>query len=199
MDNPQLTDGWKESRRGMITASRFGDVLAKPGTKRREQYIQELVWELMGVPDFDDDDKPWFRHGKEWEPEARSMYEWETGREVQLVGSIRHPSLPFVSCSPDGLIGDTGGLEIKCRTSLDAHLKVAEKGPDSAYRPQVQGSLWITGREFWDFTSYYKAPASGRRLITIYTVEPDPKMFERLEQACLDLWGEVQERLRKAA
>jgi len=198
MLNPQATEEWKAGRRGRLTASRFGDVIAGENTKRRQDYIQEVVWELLGVPDFDDDDKPWFRHGIEWEDEARGRYEWETDNDVELVGSINHPSLPFVSCSPDGLVTDEGGIEIKCRKSLRQHLKVKDKGPDSVYLPQVQGNLWITDRAWWDFVSYYKNPMTRETDIAIFRIYPDEVMFKRLDAACRKMWDEIQSHLERS-
>lgn len=196
--NPQQTPEWRADRRKKITASRLGDVLAKEGTKRREGYIQEIVWEILDVPDFDDDDKPWFRHGKTWEDEARRLYEWESGNDVRLVGSIQHPDYPFIAASPDGLINDDGGGEIKCRTSLSAHVEAMEKGPKGDYRAQIHGSIWITGRSWWDYISYYKPVANKIGDLQYITVRPDEVFIRRIEKACIAFWDEVQARLTQA-
>ena len=146
------------------------------------------------MPDFDDEvDKPWFEHGVRLEPEARGRYEWETGNSVDEVGIIVHPKYPFISCSPDGLVGDNGGIEIKSRISLKSHLDSQRRGLPSEHKPQVLSSLWITGREWWDFVSYFCN--NGTTMIDIHRAEPDEEYFNKLETKCLKFWGEVKERV----
>lgn len=199
----QNSPEWFEARKGKITASRFGDVLAKPTTKRYQQYQTDLVNELLGIPDFrDNDDKPWFRHGVELEPKARSWYEWEmfiAGNmdPVIEIGMITHSKYDFISCSPDGLYGSTRGLEIKSRISHAEHLKSVNGGLPSNYKPQVLGSLWVTGLEQWDFVSFFQDPDGLIKSdINITEVFPDPEYFQRLESECLIFWNEVQEKVK---
>lgn len=182
----QRTPEWREARAARITASRFADVIAKPDTKRYRSYVQEVAWGRLGIPDFSPEDLPWFRHGNEWEAEARSFYEWETGREVTQAGLFIHPELEFVACSPDGLsVGR--GLEIKCRKSLAGHMETVRKRVDSIYLPQIQGGMWVCNLEKWDFVSFFKGVINGspKRLIHVHTVERDDKYIERIRQACI--------------
>jgi len=194
---------WFAARMGKITSSRFGDVIAAPATKRYQNYQQELVDDLMGVPHFGEDDKPWFRHGKEMEPEARSQYEWYMftkghEAEVEEVGMIVHPKHDFISCSPDGVINGSKGLEIKSRISHKAHLSSIKAGLPSNYKPQVQGSLWVSGFDEWDFISFFKDPDGMVDMdLNVTTVFPDLSYFERLEGACLRFWEEVQIRVNQ--
>ena len=58
-------------------------------------------------------------------------------------------------------------MEIKCAL---AHIQIDrlmrdELPPD--HKAQVQGSLWVTGREFWDYASYCspKLPLFVKRII----------------------------------
>ena len=61
----------------------------------------------------------------------------------------------LVACSPDGLIGDNGGLEIKC-PSQGVHVEYLLSGKmPTKYTLQVQGFLYVTGREWCDFMSYH--------------------------------------------
>ncbi len=187
----QRTPEWYDFRRGKITASRFGDVLADPKTKRYREYLEEVVDGLTGVPRFEDD-KPWFRHGVENEDAARGMYEWKTDTEVELVGSVVHPEYDFISCSPDGQTS-LCGIEIKCRSSFKSHVSSIKKGILSSDIPQVQGCLWITGLDYWEYISYYKNPhILESPSINIHAVLPDEEYHERLEAACISFWEEVQ-------
>lgn len=193
---------WFAARAGKITASRFGDVLANPKTKRYQEYLTEIVDDLSGVPHIEDE-KPWFKHGKEMEPRARSAYEWECfkkGEDITVVekGLIIHPKYDFISCSPDGLILPKKGIEIKSRVSHEAHKKSIKSGLPSNHKPQVQGCLWVTGFDSWDYVSYFEDP-DGRLEDDIYIeiIEPDLEYHERLEKACLKFWEDVQSKLNK--
>ncbi len=203
----QGSDEWFAARAGKITASRLGDVLANPKTKRYKNYLQEIVDDLLGIPSFGDNDKPWFEHGKRLEPIARKRYEWECFRsgsdiEVTEIPIIVHPKYNYISCSPDGIIDmqdgiNDYGLEIKCRVSNKAHQASIKAGLPSNYKPQVQGCLWVTGCKRWDFVSYFEDPDGIIETdINITVVEPDLEYHQKLETACLSFWEDVQAALK---
>lgn len=186
----QGTDQWFSERMGVLTASRFGDVLAGDKTKRHQQYVRELRLELRGAPEFDSS-QPWHSHGTDMEPRGLGTYEWETGNEVTASGLIIHSQYPFIGCSPDGLIGTDGGVELKSRASLSAHIKCL-KGMPAEHKPQVQGCLFVTGRDWWDFVSYYEKPYTrSASNIIIHRVLRDEKYIKRLEARCLETWEQV--------
>ena len=145
---------WIELRNGVPTASQFDRIITpksrKPSTGRFT-YRAELVAEyLMGQP-LDWGTSLWVERGTELEDEARRYYAFQNDVEVRQVGFIARDD-DLVGCSPDGLIGDAGGLEIKC---LGAAKHVRHLlGEDLDYIGQIQGNLWLTGREWWDVLSY---------------------------------------------
>ena len=60
--------------------------------------------------------------GKALEPQARAFYAFHADADVRQVGfigrrvsmaDIQDPEAIHVGCSPDGLVGDDGGLELK--------------------------------------------------------------------------------------
>ena len=114
----QGTEGWLLERLGSVTGSRFVDIIAmdksgKKFLKSRETAITEITLELLtGSPGAMWTSKA-TNWGKEHEPHARLAYEQETGEICREVGFIRHPHHMQVGCSPDGLIGEDGGIEIK--------------------------------------------------------------------------------------
>jgi hypothetical protein len=78
--------------------------------------------------------------GKLMEDEARDLYAFMHGIDPQRVGFIRNGDK---GASPDSLIGDKGGLEIK---SAAAHIQIARLLADelpSEHKAQVQGSMWV--------------------------------------------------------
>lgn len=192
---PQGDKDWKEARRGKITASRFADVMAKDGTKRKESLINDVVDELLGLPMFEEEDQPWFRHGIELEPEARGMYEWTRNVDVVVPEFIVLERKPYIGCSPDGLVGDDGGLEIKSRAKLSTWLE--KKGSmDSCYKAQVQGGMFVTGRLWWDFVSFHRDTENpnSEKYIDIIRIKRDEEYIASLEYHCDEVWKEVQRR-----
>lgn len=181
---------WLAHRAPRITVSRLVDVVAGPKTKRHMGYKQEIIDALAGVPPLEDD-KPWYEHGKRLEPEGSGRYEWETGNDIIPIALVTHPEHDFVCGSPDGLIGSDGGVELKCHISYKQFRKIETKGMPSHYKPQVQGYLWITGRKWWDYCSYYSN--HGRTFIYIQRIEPDLKYHNKLERKCLEFWFDIQE------
>jgi hypothetical protein len=72
---------------------------------------------------------------------------------VEQVGLCYSDDKKF-ACSPDGLVGEDGGLEIKCPL-VATHIGYLLNGElPSDYFQQVQGCLFVTGRKWWDFMSY---------------------------------------------
>ena len=90
--------------------------------------------------------------GKELEEEARNAYELETGNTVTKVGFCKLDD--DVGSSPDGLINDDGGIEIKCfKDSTFVDYMFTGK-VDTAYEWQCQFNLFVTGRKWWDYVVY---------------------------------------------
>jgi len=50
--------------------------------------------------------------------------------------------------------------------------------------PQVQGSLWISGRRWWDFISYNESFEPPLDLMVV-RVERDEKMIALIEERCI--------------
>ncbi|MFA7100682.1 MAG: lambda exonuclease family protein [Bacilli bacterium] len=148
----QGSDAWFDVKRGKVSASNFADVLAKGQGKTRRAYMLRLVAERLTGQTEPTYTNQFMEDGKEREDEARAYYEGVNDCQVEQVGFIELNE--DIGCSPDGLIGEEGGLEIKCPKST-THIEYILQGVlPSEYRPQVQGNLWVTGRKWWDFVSY---------------------------------------------
>lgn len=154
----QGTPEWLAARAGHCTASRFCDVLARlkgggEAASRRAYKLQLVTERLTGMPceSYKNAAMEW---GTATEPFARAAYETARGLMVDEVGFIPHPEVQWVGGSPDGLIGDEGGIEIKCPHNSVVHVETVSGGMPSEHRAQVQGLMWITGRQWWDFVSF---------------------------------------------
>lgn len=67
------------------------------------------------------------RRGQQFEPVARAQFERETGLTVSLSGTVICPELPWLSATPDGVIGSHNAiLEIKCPNTDDCQALIAQ-------------------------------------------------------------------------
>lgn len=161
----QGSDEWLDLRRNRITCSRLADVMAKPTTKRYQQYQREKVKELLGYRHVEETPE-WAQHGKEHEPRALGAYEWRYELDVEHNVFLISDQYDWLGGSPDLLHlpdYDEGG-EIKCRALYKNYRKyrnLAEehKGTTRACpaqdRHQVQGHMMLTGFDRWAFVNYY--------------------------------------------
>jgi putative phage-type endonuclease len=153
----QGTPEWHMQRLGKVTASRIADVLAKVKTGEavtREDYRTELVVQRLTNKPSETFTNPAMEWGVLQEPMARITYEEKTSVFVEQVSFVEHPTIEWFGCSPDGLVGEDGLLEIKCPSSKN-HIKYLLGGkPPAKYVPQMQCQMAVTGRKWCDFVSY---------------------------------------------
>lgn len=192
-DCQQGSDEWHACRLGIPTASEFKTVMATGrdggSSATRAEYMRKLIGErLTGKPMY-----RWsndhMERGKEMEDEARQLYAMIAEVEPQKVGFIRNDDLGC-GASPDSLIGDDGLLEIKTalpHIQIERLLRLTKFPPDRHLPPehvcQVQGQLWLSGRQWCDFISYWP----GIRLFKV-RVTRDEAMIADIAQA-VDLFN----------
>lgn len=162
----QGTPEWIESRLGVVTASEMHNVMAQPRkgettSKTRATYMRRLASEIIsGEPCSIFEGNAYTRHGHETEPKARELYTIGSALPVSQVGFLRRGR---IGCSPDALVGEPdprvvadGGAEIKCKRG-DIHIEVLLTGVvPIEHQKQIQTSMYVTGREWWDFVCYTK-------------------------------------------
>lgn len=201
----QGSQEWLDERLGFATASCFADILAvsKSGAplKGREDYLMKLVTERLYQRATESATSQAMQWGKEAEPLARAAYEARTGLIVIESNFVKHPTIPFVGCSPDGLIDADGGYESKCPANSAIHMATWRDGMPKAHTAQVQGCMWVTGRKWWDFISYDPRATPEFRLY-VQRIERDEKFIAHLEAEIVKFLGEVEaqiQSLKKAA
>lgn len=204
----QRTDEWRSQRAGRITASGFADAIAmnkrKPTepTEARNKYLRTIVAEILsGRPKHEISSKS-LSWGTEAEEFARQEYELETGAIVVPSEFLTHPKYDFIGASPDGLVGDDGGIEMKCPHDEQVHICTLLDGMPEEHKAQVQGNMMVTGRKWWDFISYDPRQADDYK-IYIQRIERDDKYIdETLLPGLLSFWDDVQstlQRIKRAA
>ena len=204
----QRSEEWFAARRGIITASRMSDVMAfsesgfiKSGPnkgkakdvrplKARTDYAKELAAERITGTTRASVRARALEWGREREPEARALYEAVLGVLVEECGFITHKRYPYIGASPDFLVLREGGGEIKCPESIDVHMSTIIDGLPTEHIEQIQGGLFVTGRQWWDFVSYHPDFPEPLRLY-IQRVTRDDEYISRLFVACQTLEEEV--------
>jgi putative phage-type endonuclease len=177
----QGSEEWKQCRLGKVTASRMADVLARTQNgyrASRANYLAQLIAErLTGVPQ-DTYQNAAMVHGIETEPEARAAYEFRTDQVVQEIGFINHPRIEDSGCSPDGLIGTDGLIEIKCPNTATHIETLLTRGIADKYLAQMQWQMACTGRRWCDFVSFDPRMPEHLRFCVIRVNRDDPRIQE---------------------
>lgn len=186
----QGSDEWFQDRLGYVTGSCFSDVLAKGAGKVRGAYLKRVVAERLTGKRQEGFSSPHTDRGNEQEPYARMAYSAETGNMVEEVGFIKHETLR-AGCSPDGVIDLNGGLEIKSVIPT-VQLETIERGKyPTTHKAQIQGGLWVTGREWWDFVSFSPDLPKNLRLY-VYRVERDEEYIKGIEEEVIRFLDEAE-------
>lgn len=193
-DFAQYSPEWWSVRRGVPTASSASKILPSTGKPSTQQstYIHDLVGDLYD-PQYgyhEDYASAAMKNGHILEPRVRDMYDFLKGGkdgEVYQVGFCTTDDGRF-GCSPDALVGEDGGLEIKSpKQSTQVKYLLADKVP-AEYVPQVHFSLVVTGRKWWDFVSHCPGlpPLMVRVKPDDYTEQMRSEMdrfYEKLDKA----------------
>ena len=165
---------WFQERWLRLTASkclnafRIGRLItseAPNAAVRVSKFIRTNIWKIDIVPI----QTYWMKYGFECEPKAIDKYEEQTKTTVCDSGLWVNPKYPFLGCSPDGLLGKDGIIEIKflkiitspnqslvpkdvinrqCFKITDGTLEL-KHGHDYYYQMQLQ--LLVTERKYCDF------------------------------------------------
>ena len=170
----QYSDEWWNARAGRLTASNAQAIAT--GGKGLETLVYNTLAEKYSK-NHEGYTNAEMQRGTELEPFARMTYEMETMSKVQEVGMITDGK--YVSASPDGLIDEDGGLEIKCLNKTK-HFKIILNGikeVDAKYLWQVQMSLLVSKRKWWDLVIYH--PDFEKSLI-IFKIYPELEKQEKL-------------------
>ncbi|XP_038063170.1 uncharacterized protein LOC119733878 [Patiria miniata] len=149
---------WKEERRKRLHASNFGRI-CKSGVRTD---FEKMARSLTTISEFSS--KP-TDHGLKYESVAVEAYSSKTGNLVKSCGIHVCMEIPYLACSPDGLVDDDRIIEVKCPYTckdsavtptsvpylfMDSSGKMALKHSHNYYY-QVQGNLLCTKRKWCDF------------------------------------------------
>lgn len=161
----QGTPEWHQARAGVITASTFSDALSvlqkKSGDKvagdptdKSDGLAYDTAFErISGAPYGDTFQTYAMKRGTEMEAFARMRYESLYNVMVDETGIILTDDRLF-GYSTDGFVGQKGMIEVKTPQNSNKILQMIRTGDVSEYIHQIQGGMWISGREWCDFIMY---------------------------------------------
>ncbi|MGQ0721050.1 MAG: lambda exonuclease family protein [Candidatus Eiseniibacteriota bacterium] len=193
LEVPQGSPEWQAARAGIPTASQFDRILTPTGrpSAAAVAYMHELLAErFLGTP-LQTVSTALMERGSVVEAEAVAWYEFQQEVSTGAVGFCLRDD-GRAGCSPDRLVGDDGGLELKCPSpGIHIGYLLGGEGIGQKYYPQVQGCLWVTGREWWDTLSYH--PDLPPALLRVHR---DEEYIRALAEAVEAFCGRLEQAVR---
>jgi hypothetical protein len=178
----QGTPEWLQLRAGIPTASEFSRILTPKGalSKSADAYLNELLAERILHEPLAKAVTMWMQRGSEHEAEAVGYYEMARSVDTVPVGFCTNDTRT-IGASPDRLVGEDGLLEIKVPSpGIHVGYLLSAVGAGDEYKNQIQGQLWVTGRQWVDIMSYN--PGMPEALVRF---ERDEAHIETLSAAVL--------------
>jgi predicted phage-related endonuclease len=181
-DFDQGSERWLQARCGLLTASEFDRILT-PTLKIADNVKSRAhLWEIAAQrisgyvePQYISDA---MLRGQEDEIIARDLYS-KNYAEVAQCGFVTNSKWGFtLGCSPDGLVGEDGLIEVKSRCQRFQVQTICDGEMPEDFLLQVQGELLVTERQWCDFISF----SGGLPMVTM-RIEPDPAVQEAIIDA----------------
>lgn len=148
----QRSPEWYAIRLGKFTGSDFHTFLGKSATKDR-LILEKASEHITGKPTNEDNFiSTDMQRGIDNEDYARQLYEAETFNKVEQIGFAELDE--FTGCSPDGLVGDDGIIEIKCPKQSVFIDQVIKNKIKPEYETQIQFNLMVLDRKWCDYIAY---------------------------------------------
>ena len=173
----QGTPEWYALRLGNPGASNISKIITNKGepSKQADDYIRQLAGEIITGQHEKTFQSIHMENGLLREANSIALFEMIMDVDVQRVALVYKDAQKKYHVSPDGLVGDNAGIEVKC-PMMKTHVKylLNQKLP-AEYFSQVQMSLYICEREYWYFLSSYVGLPP-----LILKVERDKKFIDRL-------------------
>ncbi|MDR1457219.1 MAG: YqaJ viral recombinase family protein [Puniceicoccales bacterium] len=193
----QRTDEWFAVRRGKITGTDF-DKIAPVGSRAVQIFFDKATSRFS--PENYDPSEPFvttnMRRGIELEGTARSMYECQYDLQVLEVGFVDYlldnEFTGWCGCSPDGLVGRDGIIEIKCPT--EENFLVHKWRLPLKYMRQAMFNTWATDRRWCDFILY---SSSGK--LHVQRLHLNEEWRTKIETTMRFAIGEIQKIVRDLA
>lgn len=176
----QGSDRWMNLRIGKVTASEAHrlftpELKARTGDGPKTFLAEKLTEAYSGqmLPGF------WGSYetdqGNIIEKIAIPYFELKYNCDVTKVAFVEHDN-GRCGCSPDGLIGEDGGIEVKSPQGVHQIKYVLDGELPKDYAAQVHFSMYVTGRKWWKFLSFRRDYPS-----LVLHVERDEEIISKIE------------------
>lgn len=172
----QRSPEWFALKCGILSASNIDKIItpAKLEYAKNEKartYLYELTAQRITnfiEPQFQSFDQI---RGEEEEILAKALYS-EKYAPVTDMGFVTNDKWGFMlGCSPDGLVGDAGGIQCKSRVQKYQVETIVNDGNITDFTLQIQTELLVTECKWWDFISY-----SNGLNMAVFRMYPDTKV-----------------------
>lgn len=154
----QRSPEWLQIRHGKITGSDANDII-NMGDKIND-FVRRKAMDRLGLSmTMANRATEAMRNGITNEPIALELYEKTTKQAVEQIGFAEYDGWlsdlnGYCGCSPDGLVGSDGMIEIKC--PLEKNFSANTRSIPKKYRWQMIFNLFVTGRMWCDYVVYSK-------------------------------------------
>lgn len=190
----QKSPEWYAARCGIPSSSNFDKIITTSGepSKQRLKYMYQLAGERVTGKSEESFQSQAMLRGVETEAEGRSFYEMLNDVKIEQVGVCYQDEKKLCAASPDGLIKKDGLFELKCPL-VHTHVGyLLDSKLPTEYIQQVQGQLYVTGRKWVDFVSYYP----GLKPLVV-RVKRDEKFISALDSEMVRFVKELEELTEK--
>lgn len=186
----QGSEEWFEMRKGVFTGSLISALMTYEKTPETlpagaiSNITNNAIELLYSEGDnFSNSSTDW---GNKYENEAAEYFSIRNGLKIKEVTFVKLGD--HVGTSPDRLIGDNEGLELKCPEKVKHHLKwrlantaADVKKIDKKYYCQVVHNLFVTRRDAWYFASYDPRSTGRLRMFQVKMNRTDEVVQKDLE------------------
>ena len=195
----QGTDEWKIARLGYVSASNLDAVMARGKSGEaitRKKYKVRLAAERLTGEITESYSNAAMEWGVVNEEKAAMAYEVSKDTLLDRTGFWKHPTISWLGCSPDRLVGSDGLVEIKCPDSSTHVDYLLAKQVPTEYVKQVQGQIWVMEREWCDFVSYDPRMPEKNRLLVVRAYR-DEELIKQMQEEVEKFLNEVDQLIIK--
>lgn len=195
-DAQQKSEAWYNVKLGVISASKASEAVAKLDSAKRATYMAELCAQVAtGI--MEEINSKYLDWGNQHEDAARSTYEFINGVTVKNVPFVFKDTSFRVGCSPDGIVSDSKGVEIKCPFNSVHFIQfMTDEKIKGDYVWQTQFTLWVMDADEWDFVQY--DPRMKKNPIHTLTVKRDAEKMKVFDDMIPRFIEDMDKMLAKA-
>lgn len=183
---------WEQARCGLITASQLNLILTPKLKIAENEKTRAHAYELAAqrITGFVEASYVGANIERGWADEIRARDKYsEHYAPVQEIGGMVRDFGDFrLWASPDGLVGDDGGIETKSRVQKHQIRTIADNAIPEEHMLQVQACLMVSGRKFWDYIAY-----CGGLPMWVIRIKPDATIQAAIHTACAAFEQKIQE------